>query len=171
MGCSVWNPCDGLPLPLIQDNSSVLEQPTDLSKLSSKYYQAAVEFINKSISEDNPFVLYFPHSHVHVPDYMSPINCNASARGFFGAAVEELDQLIGDVMQFVKSQNIDDNTLVFFTSDNGPWMTQRLAGGSAALFRGAKENTWEGIIIMLHFIYVCQMYKSLYLLYTLIKVE
>ena len=89
--------------------------------------------------------MYFPHSHVHVPDYMSPINCNSSSRGFFGAAVEELDQLIGDVMQFVKSKNIDDNTLVFFTSDNGPWMTQRLAGGSAALFRGAKENTWEGM--------------------------
>lgn len=75
---------------------------------------------------------------------MSPSNCNQSARGFFGAAVEELDQLIGDVMHFVESKDIAKDTLVFFTSDNGPWMQMKLAGGSAALFRGAKENTWEG---------------------------
>ena len=145
MGCSVWNPCQSNVLPLIQDNCTVVSQPADLSKLSSMYYTAATNFINDSITEQKPFVLYFPHSHVHVPVYMSPINCNSSARGFFGAAVEELDQLIGDVMQYVKAKNIADNTLVFFTSDNGPWMTQRLAGGSAALFRGAKENTWEGL--------------------------
>ena len=90
-------------------------------------------------------MLYFAHSHVHVPDYMSPFNCNKSARGFFGAAVEELDSLIGSVMQYVESLHIDQDTLVFFTSDNGPWMTQRLAGGSAALFRGAKQNTFEGV--------------------------
>ena len=149
MGASVWNPpgpsYDGNVLPVIQDNCSVFEQPADLSKLSDNYYQAAVQFINKSINEDKPFVLYFPHSHVHVPDFMSPMYCNSSIRGFYGAAVEELDELIGDIMQFIKSQNIDDNTLVFFTSDNGPWMTQKLAGGSAALFRGAKQTTWEGI--------------------------
>ena len=59
-------------------------------------------------------------------------------------------------MQFVTDIGALDDTLIFFTSDNGPWMTQRLAGGSAALFRGAKENTWYDIYC------ICNMYKIIY---------
>merc|ERR1711971_535727 len=100
MGCSMWTQpgCSGNILPLISDNGSVVQQPVDLSKLTDLYYESAVDFIARSVEASQPFVLYFAHSHVHVPDFMSPINCNNSARGFFGAAVEELDALIGSVM-------------------------------------------------------------------------
>merc|ERR1719171_2201475 len=70
--------------------------------------------------------------------------CNTSARGRFGDAMEEMDSHIGEVMDSLKDAEVDDNTLVFFTSDNGPWLIQRLSGGSQGTFFEGKSTTWEG---------------------------
>eukprot|EP01084_Bolivina_argentea_P092225 165947_1 len=144
MGKSPWNEGGGFPpLPLVE-NETVIQQPLDLSVLSKGYLNAATTFIKKYSSNNTPWLLYFPLSHVHVPDYSSIEYCNTSIRGFFGAAMTEMDDLIGQVMKSLTTLGVENNTLTFFTSDNGPWLTQRIAGGSAGLFRNGKETTWEG---------------------------
>merc|ERR1719410_1857274 len=91
MGQSPWN-SDGPfpPLPLIA-NKTIIEQPIDLSVLSKGYLNAATAFIAKQSKASTPWLLYLPFSHVHVPDFMSLEHCNSSIRGFFGAALNELD--------------------------------------------------------------------------------
>ena len=112
----LWKTKDCMsPLPLIENNSTIIEQPTDLSKLSQKYYNSAISFIKNTTDNDQPFLLYIPFSHVHVPDYLSIEYCNKSIRGFYGGAVEEMDNLIGNIMQYIKTIGVDNNTLVFFT--------------------------------------------------------
>ena len=147
MGQTPWDPDPSyIPLPLIY-NTTIIEQPTDLSTLSQRYTQQAITFINNVTTKTNdPFLLYIPFSHIHVPDFQAPQFCNVSLRGRFGDSMAELDDSIGNIMAALeKNSNVMDNTLVFFTSDNGPWVTKpKIAGGSPALFRGAKFTTFEG---------------------------
>ena len=86
-------------------------------------------------------MLYFTFNHFHVPD------CNTSIRGRFGDAIEELDWTVGQVFNYINddNKNVDPSSiLTFFTSDNGLWWVEKLAGGSAGLFRDGKTTTWEG---------------------------
>jgi arylsulfatase A len=108
-------------LPLIH-NTTVIEQPVNLNTLEQRYVQKASEFIHASANAKKPFLVYLAWSHVHVPDFVNPSFCNSSARGRFGDAMEEMDNHIGSVMQVLKDADVEDNTLVFFTSDNGPWL-------------------------------------------------
>eukprot|EP01084_Bolivina_argentea_P256392 431655_1 len=84
------------------------------------------------------------HSHVHVPDFTNTKFCNSSIRGRYGDAVQEVDNVIGSIYAAVQKAGIADNTLTFFTADNGPWLQLNLAGGSAGLFYMGKFTTWEG---------------------------
>eukprot|EP01084_Bolivina_argentea_P256393 431657_1 len=84
------------------------------------------------------------HSHVHVPDFTNTKFCNSSIRGRFGDAVQEVDNVIGSIYAAITKAGIADNTLTFFTADNGPWLQKSLAGGSAGLFYMGKFTTWEG---------------------------
>jgi len=143
MGSSVWLNNGALPLPLL-NNSNIIQQPVDLSKVSDLYIQEATQFIQKSVKENKPFVLYMAHSHVHVPDFTNEKYCNSSIRGRFGDAVQEVDYTIGGIYNAIESAGISDNTLTFFTADNGPWLAKNLAGGSAGLFYMGKFSTWEG---------------------------
>ena len=142
MGSSAWHG-GWPPLPLL-NGLDIIEQPVNLSNLSIRYTEEANKFITKSVNNKQSFVLYMAHNHVHIPDYSSPEYCNKSIRGFFGNTLSEVDQQIGDIMQHVEDLGIVNNTLVFFTSDNGPWLQMKLAGGSAGLFRDGKFTTWEG---------------------------
>lgn len=135
MGPSAWHSNDQPPLPLMA-NESVLEQPVNLNVLSERYVGAARSFVQ---SNSSLFALYYAFSHVHVPDFANRRFCDSSQRGRYGDAVAELDWSVGRVMEVLPS-----NTLTFFTSDNGPWLIQRLAGGSAGLFFEGKSTTWEG---------------------------
>lgn len=136
MGNSAWRSTDQPPLPLMA-NETVIEQPVDLNTLTQRYVTAAKSFISVSAER---FALYYAFSHVHVPDFASPAFCNTSLRGRYGDAVAELDWSVGQLL-FNTSLN---NTLTFFTSDNGPWLIQQLAGGSAGIFFEGKTTTWEG---------------------------
>jgi arylsulfatase A-like enzyme len=123
-------------------NDKVIEQPTDLSTLTKRYTAEALEFIRAN--KRKPFFLYFAHTYPHVPLFASKAFKGTSPRGLYGDVVEELDWSVGQVMETLRQENLAEKTLVFFTSDNGPWLNKRLAGGSAGpLFEG-KGSTWEG---------------------------
>ena len=123
-------------------NEQLLEQPTDQTQLTRRYTEEAVKFIGEH--KDQPFFLYLPHTFPHVPLFRSEAFKGKSARGLYGDIVEELDWSVGQVLAALREQKLAENTFVFFTSDNGPWLTQGLTGGSAGLLREGKGSTWEG---------------------------
>ncbi|MBL9142586.1 MAG: sulfatase [Verrucomicrobiaceae bacterium] len=127
--------------PLYRDQEKI-EQPADQTTLTRRYAEEAVRFIKEH--QEKPFFLYFPHSFPHVPLFASSDHFGRSARGLYGDVVEEIDAAVGRVMDTLRATGLDKNTLVIFTSDNGPWLIQGLAGGSAGLLREGKGSTWEG---------------------------
>lgn len=132
-----------VPLPLLH-NTTVVEQPVNLNTLEKRYVQKVSDFISANAEAQKPFLVYLAWSHVHTPDFAAPEFCNSSLRGRFGDAMEELDSHIGEVMSALRRSGAGDNTLVFFTSDNGPWLIQRLSAGSQGTFFEGKTTTWEG---------------------------
>ena len=129
------------PLPLMR-NETIIEQPADQNTLTQRYTQEATAFIREH--KDQPFFLYLPHTMVHVPLHVSDAFRGKSAQGLYGDAVQELDWSAGEVLRTIRECGIDENTLVLFTSDNGPWLTQHENGGAALPFRDGKGTTYEG---------------------------
>ncbi len=129
------------PLPLMR-NEEIIEQPADQNLLTQRYTQEATRFIREH--KDGPFFLYLPHSMVHVPLHVSDAFRGKSAQGLYGDAVEEIDWSVGEVLKTIGECGIDGNTLVLFTSDNGPWLVKKEDGGAALPFRDGKGTTYEG---------------------------
>ena len=125
-------------------NEEVLESPTDMDLLTSRYTEEALKFVEQN--REKPFFLYLAHTMPHVPLGASEKFRGRSPRGLFGDAVEELDWSVGQLLGRLEDLGLDENTLVFFTSDNGPWIEDHLGdyGGSAEPLRGYKMTTWEG---------------------------
>jgi len=130
-----WN------VPLMQD-TKIIERPADQTTITKRYTEKAVEFIKEN--KDNPFFLYFPHSMVHTPLFASDKFLNTSPRGFYGDVMSEVDWSVGQVIKALEDLNLDKNTLIVFTSDNGPWLMMKEHGGSAGLLTNGKGTTWEG---------------------------
>ncbi len=130
--------------PDIWRNDERIEHPTDQTTLTKRYTEEAIRFIEQS--KDQPFFLYFPYTMPHIPLYASEKFLKTSRRGLYGDVIEEIDWSVGQILGTLKRQGLDNDTLVFFTSDNGPWMWDNvgLEGGTAASLRGAKGDTWEG---------------------------
>ncbi len=130
-------------VPLMRDDA-VAELLTDEQQtcLVERYTDEAVGFIRTN--KDRPFFLYFPHSAVHTPIHPGKAFAGKSANGRFGDWVEEVDWSVGRVLDTLRELKIDRNTLVVFTSDNGPWLIRGSDGGSAGPLRGGKGSTWEG---------------------------
>lgn len=126
----------------LMDNEKIIERPANQVNLTQRYTQKAVKFIQDN--KDRPFFLYLAHNQPHTPLFASEKFQGKSPRGLYGDSVEELDWSVGQVIKTLKDLNLDDNTLVVFTSDNGPWLTMRQHGGSAGLLRDGKATTWEG---------------------------
>jgi arylsulfatase A len=122
---------------LLMRNNEILEQSCKLDTLTQRYTDEAVGFINRS--KDRPFFLYFPHTFPHIPLAASTRFRKKSKVGLYGDAVMELDWSVGEVLKALAENGIDENTLVMFSSDNGPWYQ-----GSAGPLRGRKGDTWEG---------------------------
>ncbi|MBM3882544.1 MAG: hypothetical protein FJ387_22945 [Verrucomicrobia bacterium] len=123
-------------------NTDLVDPRPDQTLLTRRYTEEAVQFIRTHKAE--PFFLYIPHTFPHVPLFASDTFSGKSRRGLYGDVVEELDWSVGQVLEALRREGIADQTLVFFTSDNGPWLTQGEAGGSAGLLREGKGSTWEG---------------------------
>jgi arylsulfatase A len=130
-----WN------VPILR-NTEVVERPADQHTISRRYAEEAVRFIREH--KDEPFFVYLPHTMPHVPLFASEDFAQKSRRGLYGDIVEELDQAVGTVLDALRDANLAENTLVLFTSDNGPWLTQGDQGGSAGLLKDGKGSTWEG---------------------------
>ena len=131
-------------LPLFEGNDIVNAKVTgeDQSLLTKQYTERSVQFIRDN--KDNPFFLYLPHSMVHVPLFASPDFQGKSGVGVFGDVMMEVDWSVGQILDTLRECGIDDNTLVVFTSDNGPWLSYGDHAGSAAPLREGKGTMWEG---------------------------
>ncbi|MEZ5397311.1 MAG: sulfatase-like hydrolase/transferase [Bryobacterales bacterium] len=128
-------------IPLMR-NADVIEKPAQQQTLTQRYTQQAVNFIENR--GDKPFFLYFAHSFPHTPLFRSEGFRGRSLRGVFGDVVEELDWSVGEVLKALERNGLEENTLVIFTSDNGPWLIFNEHGGSAGPLREGKGSTWEG---------------------------
>ncbi len=131
-------------LPLIEGNEKVAEVRTlsDQDKLTTSYTEHAISFIERH--KDEPFFLYLPHSMVHVPLGVSDKFRGKSKQGLFGDVVMEVDWSIGEIMKTLEKNGLDKNTLVIFTSDNGPWLNFGNHAGTTGGLREGKGTTWEG---------------------------
>ncbi|MCA9216066.1 MAG: sulfatase, partial [Planctomycetales bacterium] len=131
-------------LPLIDGTEVVNPQVTgkDQELLTKQYTEHAVDFINRN--HDKPFLIYLPHSMVHVPLYVSDQFKGKSGAGLFGDVVMEVDWSVGEILAALKEHSIDDNTLVIFTTDNGPWLSYGDHAGSAEPLREGKGTMFEG---------------------------
>jgi len=132
---------DMKPCPLLRDETEV-EEPADQETLTRRYTEEAVAFL--SANRNRPFFLYFAHTFPHVPLFASDAFRGESPRGLYGDVVEELDWSVGRILDALGDLDLAERTLVLFTSDNGPWLTCGLNGGSAGLLHGGKGSTWEG---------------------------
>ncbi len=132
---------DYFNVPLMR-NSEVVEQPAEQTTITRRYTEEAINFIDKN--QEDPFFIYLAHSMPHVPLYRSKDFENRSLRGIYGDVIEELDWSVGEILAALKRNKLDENTLVVFTSDNGPWLIFDDHGGSAGLLSGGKGGTYEG---------------------------
>ena len=126
------------PLPLVQD-TKVIEAPANQATLTKRYTREAIQFIERNKSK--PFFLYLPHTFPHLPLFASKEFHGKSANGRYGDSVEEIDWSTGKILDALKQHDLDKNTLVIFTSDNG---SNGRNGGSNAPLSGAKGGTMEG---------------------------
>lgn len=129
------------PLPLYE-NETVVDTLTNQSQLTTQITERSVEFINRN--KDHPFFLYVPHPQPHVPLFVSDKFRGKSGRGLYGDVIMEIDWSVGEIMKALKANNLADNTIVIFTSDNGPWLSYGNHAGSALPFREGKGTAWEG---------------------------
>ena len=130
-------------VPLLRDEKIVELMDGDAqTRLVEIYTKEAVDFIGRN--KDKPFYLYFAHNAVHTPIHPGAAFAGKSQNGRFGDWVEEVDWSVGQVLEALRSQGLDRDTLVVFTSDNGPWLIKGTDGGSAGPLRGGKGSTWEG---------------------------
>jgi arylsulfatase A-like enzyme len=128
-------------IPLYRD-TQIIENPVDQRYLTQRYTEEALKFINDN--SESPFLLYLPHTFPHVPLHASPEFEGRSEAGLYGDAVEEIDWSVGQILAELKKLDLDENTLVIFTSDNGPWIDQGENGGSSGPFYCGKGSFFEG---------------------------
>lgn len=128
-------------VPLMR-NGEVIERPVDHRTITKRYTEEAISFINKNRAK--PFLLYLAHSMPHIPLARSAEFVGHSAAGIYGDVIEELDYSTGRILDALKAAGLDRNTLVVFTSDNGPWLPFGAHAGSPGPLRDGKGTTWEG---------------------------
>ncbi|MGI6456624.1 MAG: sulfatase [bacterium] len=135
------NPKAYPPLPLIE-GENVIEENPDMDKLTTLYTERAVQFIEKN--RDRPFFLYLAHSMPHVPLGVSDKFKGKSEQGMYGDVIMEIDWSVGQILDTLERNDLAENTLVIFTTDNGPWLSYGNHAGSAAPLREGKGTVWDG---------------------------
>ena len=128
-------------LPLIEGDRVVKLDP-DQSQLTTMYTERAVRFIERN--RDKPFFLYVAHAMPHVPLFVSGRFKDKTRLGLYGDVIAEIDWSVGRILEAVRREKLDDDTLVLFTSDNGPWLSYGNHAGSSGPFREGKGTTFEG---------------------------
>ncbi len=128
-------------VPLMR-NEEIIERPAQQNTITKRYTEEAQKFIVEN--KENPFFIYLAHNMPHVPLFASDDFLGTSKRGLYGDVVEELDWSVGEVLKTVKEYDLEKNTMVVFTSDNGPWTVLNVNGGSPGPLYGAKATSYEG---------------------------
>ena len=131
-------------LPLIEGNAVINDKVSgkDQEELTTLYTEETVSFIERN--KNKPFFVYLPHSMVHVPLYVSEKFKGKSKTGLFGDVMMEVDWSVGQILETLRKHNLAENTLVIFTSDNGPWLSYGDHAGSAAPLREGKGTMFDG---------------------------
>ncbi|KAM8773995.1 arylsulfatase G isoform 3-T3 [Rhynchonycteris naso] len=139
-------------LPLYE-NLDIVEQPVNLSSLAHMYAEKATQFIQHASTSGRPFLLYVGLAHMHVPLTRTRQSAEPQDHRPYAASLREMDSLVGRIKDIV-DRTAKENTFVWFTGDNGPWVQKCELAGSLGPFTGlwqvhqggspAKQTTWEG---------------------------
>jgi arylsulfatase A len=124
------------------ENQRIIETNPDQRHLTRRYTERAIDFIRQQ--HHQPFFLYVPHNMPHTPLFVSERFDGHSGRGLYGDVLAELDWSLGEIMRTLDDQKLTDNTILIFTSDNGPWLIFGNHGGTAGILDGGKKQTLEG---------------------------
>ena len=133
---------DSYPDLMLYDKEIPIKILEDQSNLTKELTLKSVEFIEKN--KDNPFFLYLAHPQPHVPLFASADFKGKSKNGLYSDVIQEIDYSVGAIIKALKDNNLEDNTIVVFTSDNGPWLSYGKHAGSTGIYREGKGTTWEG---------------------------
>lgn len=128
-------------VPLMRDNE-IIEFPADQTTLTKRYTEEAIKFI--TANKEKPFFLYLAHTMPHIPLFASPEFKGKSKAGLYGDTIEEIDWAVGQINSRLEALGLAENTLVVFTSDNGPWLSVGKSGGRAGPLRNGKGTNFEG---------------------------
>ena len=128
-------------LPLY-DNDRVIEYNAPVNQMTTRLTERAIRFINDHKAE--PFFLYLPYTQPHVPLGVSDKFKGKSGEGLYADVIMEIDWSVGEIMKTLKANGLDENTIVMFTSDNGPWLSYGNHGGSNGGLREGKGTTFDG---------------------------
>ena len=141
---SNWKKKSYPQLPLIKDFEKIdeIKSLNDQAKLTTLFTEESVKFINKN--NDKPFFLYIPHPMPHVPIAVSDKFNGKSKQGLYGDLMMEIDWSVGEIVRALEKNNIENNTLIIFTSDNGPWLNYGNHAGSTGGLREGKGTSFEG---------------------------
>ncbi len=128
-------------VPLMRDEK-IVERPADQTTITRRYTEEAIKKINEF--GDEPFFIYLAHNLPHIPLFRSDDFKDTSTAGIYGDVIEEIDWSVGEVRRALDAAGVSEETLVVFTSDNGPWLRFKHHGGTAGMLRDGKGSTWEG---------------------------
>jgi arylsulfatase A len=132
---------DMKPTCMIRDET-VIEDETNQETLTERYTEESIRFIQEN--KDQPFFLYLAHNMPHTPLHVSERFRGKSEGGIYGDVIECIDWSMGKILDTLSELGLDDNTLVMFSSDNGPWYVKGEHGGNATPWRSSKGSTYEG---------------------------
>lgn len=135
-------PDHAYPALALYDNDRVIEYNPPVNQMTTRLTERAVDFINRH--KDEAFFLYLPYTQPHVPLGVSNKFKGKSGKGLYADVLMELDWSVGEIMDALKKNGLDENTLLLFTSDNGPWLSYGNHGGSTGGLREGKGTTFEG---------------------------
>ena len=140
-----WHPeyPEGYPQDLLlYRNETAIKEIVDQSNLTKDITTESINFIKKN--KDQPFFLYIAHPQPHVPLFVSEDFTNITGKGLYADVVTEIDYSVGRIITYLEENDLSDNTILVFTSDNGPWLSYGDHSGSSGIYREGKGTTWEG---------------------------
>lgn len=126
----------------LMENEKIIELPVDQRTVTRRYTDKAVEFIKEN--QETPFFIYLPHSMPHIPLYVPDEFYDPDPKNAYIRVIEHIDAEVGRLINTLRELELDKNTYVIYTSDNGPWLQFKHHGGSADPLRAGKGTTFEG---------------------------
>ena len=133
----------GNKVPLMRDEACI-EFPLDQTTITRRLADESIRFIEESVAEEKPFFILLTNPMPHTPLYVSPAFDGKTGQGLYSDVIAEIDFNTGRVLEALKANGVDENTLIIFSSDNGPWLIKSTQGGSAGPLRDGKGSSFEG---------------------------